>query len=352
MSRRLDNPRIAHPSARRVVCLASCLLSFLVLVTLPGCASSSSAKQSGTTNAPPWVDDAYAGTNRMVMLAAVGVAPGIGRAAEDAARRSAMRRVNEDILSSVRSELTTLSAQFASSDESTRWEQDMLEQIQIESEGDLPGAEVNDRWIDPSANATYVRVTVDRELLVRMLLDPVEESQLKAQGLLDGQQEASADAAQELLITLKAYALVAQTFTDALRANSAARSGSQSSRATPNVARAQQLYARSRTMLDQLAEQVARTAPLMQITVVQGDAQRGDPWERLDNALEGRVTLEIDGARQPMAQLPMRFRAPLPEGARAPTLVQSSATTNADGVIRCEVSELAAGQQGEGKIVL
>jgi hypothetical protein len=334
-------------SLRPAIALAVCL------ALLAACASPASNRKTGTSpGAPPWVEDAYVGTNRAAVMAAVGSAPGIGRDAEDAARRSAMRRINEDILSSVRSELTTLSAQFASSTDGERWQQDMMEHILIESEGDLPGAKISDRWVDAGRNEICVRVTVDRELLVKLLLDPVEESQLKAQGLLDGLKQTSTNAAQELVITLKAYDLVARTFTDAMRATSAARSGGRSGMGTPTAAHAQQVYGKSRAILDQLSAQVARTAPRIHVLKMQGDGQRGDPWEPLAESLVGRVTFDVDGDTVPMAEFPMRYRAQVSDGARTPTLVHGSATTDADGHIRCDVTELVADRQGSGQIVL
>ena len=86
----------------------------LATALLASCAS----PEVGTAvdpDAPAWLSDPYAGSMRELVMVGVGSARGIGREAEDQARRSAMRRINEDILTRVKSELTSISSEFASS---------------------------------------------------------------------------------------------------------------------------------------------------------------------------------------------------------------------------------------------
>jgi len=322
----------------------------LALSLVAACASTE-APVSTNPDAPAWLSDPYAGSPRDQVMVGVGSARGIGPQAEDQARRSAMRRINEDILTRVKSELTTISSEFASGSGETDWEQEMYERIDLESEGDLPGAEVRDRWLDSRENTTYVLVSVDRELLLELLLEPVEASQTQAEAILEGQEAVDPDPARELTTQLRAYDAVAETFTDALRATSVASTATRGPSILSN--RAQRAYTHSKQFLADLSDDVARKSSRIQIRKHGGDGQKGDPRERLEDDLEASVWYTTDaGEEVEMTFLPMRFRPAGAEGDVGPTLTPNAATTDARGLISCGVSDVVAGRSGRGSIVI
>jgi hypothetical protein len=322
----------------------------LALCLVVACASTDEP-MSSSPDAPGGLSDPYAGSPRDQVMVGVGSARGIGPQAEDQARRSAMRRINEDILTRVKSELTTISSEFASGSGETDWEQEMYERIDLESEGDLPGAEVRDRWLDSRENTTYVLVSVDRELLLELLLEPVEASQTQAEAILEGQDAVDPDPARELTTQLRAYDAVAETFTDALRATSVASTATRGPSILSN--RAQRAYNPSKQFLADLSDDVARKSSRIQIRKHGGDGQKGDPRERLEDDLEASVWYTTDaGEEVEMTFLPMRFRPAGAEGDVGPTLTPNSATTDARGLISCGVSDVVAGRSGRGSIVV
>jgi hypothetical protein len=227
----------------------------------------------------------------------------------------------------------------------------MYERIDLESEGELPGAELADRWLDTRENSTYALVTVQRALLLELLLEPVEAAQDQAQALLDGEQGVSADPARELTTQLRAYDAVAATFTNAVRGTAVARTAT----GGPSnlTRRADQVYARSKQFLASVSAGVAAKAARIRIRKQSGDGQKGDPREHLSEDLSARFTFETEtGEEVEMTYLPVRFRSDRPQDGPLPTLAPRASTTDAQGLVSCGVGDLVADRQGRGGVIV
>ena len=326
-------------------------LALLVAATLALLAACAGTSESGRPAGAEWVDDPYVGVDSRRFMAEAGSARGIGRDAQDAARNDALRRLNESLLVHVSSDLTNISEEFAGSDGEERWSKRYLEEIRLQSEGDLPGARDTDRWVDAAANTTWVRVTVERELLVNQWLDPAREARLSAEAQLEGLADAAPDPVNALSLRLSAYDQVASHFTPVLKANAAARAGSDKG-GSPLLNEARFEYDAHTSFLSRVAEQVALQASLIRVEALNGDGQVGDPRQPLVEPLVGRVTMEVEGEQRPLAGLPVRFRADFPGARRLPGLSPSGDVTDADGRVWCEVDDLVAGVDGQGIVYL
>jgi hypothetical protein len=316
------------------------VLALALPLTALACAGTGGGSGS---QAPAWLDDPYAHpeAHPAYQLAGLGMAPGLGSEAREQARRRALDAIVSEILVDVESQIDVEST-TRKQDGEFLWDEALTENITLSASGELPGAEVLERWQDGRAGESHALVAVDREDLLDVLLPPVEQSHIAAVELLTQQTDLDREPTRAILNAVQAFGLVSGTFGDATRAKVVARG-------TPFAGRADQDFQRGSALMADASELLATVAGSMNVAITAGDDQRGTPRGSLPAPLEARFTISTsDGRSLPLVDLPVRFRS---ETDASPSLA-APATTDSQGKIRCRVDDLVATGRSSNRILV